>query len=85
LTLNTIQDGKRKKTKEEFKIKGDWTKQSKALKANHSKLTDEDLKHVPGKENEIVKRMETRLGKTRPEILKIIKAVELKGAVKTKI
>jgi hypothetical protein len=60
-------------TPENFKITGDWTVQSKQLKEKYSQLTDADLKFEPGKENDLLKRVETRLNKKREEVINIIK------------
>ncbi len=57
----------------EFKITGNWDTQSKELKGKFSQLTDSDLKFEPGKENDLLKRMETRLNKKRDEVISIIK------------
>ncbi len=66
------------KTAETFKITGNWEKQSKELKNKFSQLTDSDLKFEPGKENELLKKVETRLNKNREEVINIIKKAELK-------
>ncbi|WP_341905241.1 hypothetical protein [Fluviicola taffensis] len=65
-----------KKT-ESFKISGDWTKQSEQLKDKFSQLTDSDLKFEPGKENELLQRVETRLNKKREEVINIINKCEV--------
>lgn len=52
---------------------GDWNIQSKVLKEKFSLLTNEDLKFEPGKEGELIARMEKRLNKKREEIINIIK------------
>lgn len=67
------------KTAESFKITGNWETQSKELKSKFSQLTDADLKFEPGKENDLLKRVETRLNKKREEVINIIK----KGQPKT--
>ena len=54
---------------------GDWKEQSKQLKTKYPTLTDADLKFEAGKENELLKRVETRLHKNREEVIKIIKSV----------
>lgn len=56
-----------------FKITGNWADQSKELKSKYGQLTDSDLKFEAGKENELLGRMETRLGKKRDEVINIIK------------
>lgn len=62
-----------KSTAEQHKIKGDWDKQSKALKVNYPRLTDEDLKYEEGNEKDLYQRLENRLGKNRNEVIGIIK------------
>lgn len=57
----------------DFKITGDWGKQSKQLKEKFNQLTDADLKFETGKENELLGRMETRLDKKREDVISIIK------------
>lgn len=63
-------------TNGEFKMAGDWDAQSKELKGKFSQLTDSDLKFEPGKENDLLKRVETRLNKKRDEVINIIKKVQ---------
>jgi len=62
-----------------FKITGNWNEQCVDLKQKFSQLTDSDLKFEPGKDNETIKRMETRLNKSHDEVIDIIK----KGQHKT--
>jgi hypothetical protein len=65
-----------KKT-ESFKIAGNWAKQSQLLKEKFNQLTDSDLKFEPGKENELLQRVETRLNKRREEVINIINKCEV--------
>ncbi len=58
---------------EEFKISGNWENQRDELQKKFSQLTQDDLKFEPGHENELLKRMETRLNKGRQEVINIIK------------
>lgn len=60
-----------------FKISGNWAKQSVQLKEKFSQLTDSDLKFEPGKENELLQRVETRLNKKRDEVINIINKCEV--------
>lgn len=68
-----------KKTSEGFKITGNWDNQSKELKGKFKQLTDADLKVETGKENEMLKRVETRLNKNREEVINIINKVQHKA------
>jgi hypothetical protein len=61
------------KSKEGFKITGNWANQSKQLKSKFSQLTDSDLKFESGKENDLIQRMEKKLNKKRDEVINIIK------------
>ena len=61
------------KNSEAFKITGNWNDQSKHLKEKFTQLTDADLKFETGKENDLLKRVETRLNKNRQEVIDIIK------------
>jgi len=64
---------KENKIMEEFKITGNWASQSKQLQDKFAQLTDADLKFETGKENELLKRVETRLNKKREEVINIIR------------
>lgn len=51
-----------------LKIKGNWDELKGKLKQKYAKLTDDDLLFVEGKENELLGRLEKKLGKTMEEI-----------------
>ena len=55
-----------------FKITGNWNDQAITLKEKFNQLTDADLKYEPGKEHELLTRMETRLNKKRDEVVNIV-------------
>lgn len=61
------------KIAEPFKITGNWDEQAKVLKEKFSQLTDSDLKFEVGKEEDLLKRVETRLKKKRVEVMNIIR------------
>lgn len=56
-----------------FKITGNWAVQSKMLQEKFPQLTDEDVKFEPGKENDLITRLEQRLNKKSQEIMNILK------------
>jgi len=56
---------------EGFKITN-WDESSKKLKEQFSQLTDADLKFEPGKENDLLNRIENRINKKRSEVIDII-------------
>lgn len=61
-----------KKSTQAFKISGNWSAQSKQLKEKYPHLTDSDLKFEPGKEDELLTRLQTRLHKNRDEVIAAI-------------
>jgi len=64
------------KTPEAFKIGGNWEAQSGQLKQQFSALSESDLKFETGKENELLGRLQTKLGKNREEVIELIKKTE---------
>ncbi len=66
-------ESKTNKGPEIFKIFGDWKRQADKLKDKFPQLTDADLKFESGREDDLLKRVETRLHKNREEIINIIK------------
>jgi uncharacterized protein YjbJ (UPF0337 family) len=53
-------------------IKGNWNELKGKLKQKYANLTDDDLLFVEGKQDELVGRLEKKLGKTKDEVRKII-------------
>jgi hypothetical protein len=45
-----------------------WPKYKEQLKAEHPHLSEEDLKYEPGKEEELLMRLQEKLKKTKSEI-----------------
>lgn len=53
-------------------FKGNWNETKGQLKQKYSELTDNDLEFVEGKEDELLGRLQKKLGKGKDEIRKII-------------
>lgn len=53
-------------------LKGKWNEAKGRMKQRFAQLTDDDLLLVEGKEDELVGRLQTKLGKTKEEIHKLI-------------
>jgi uncharacterized protein YjbJ (UPF0337 family) len=56
-------------------IKGNWNETKGKLKQQFALLTENDLLLVEGKRDEMIGRLQIRLGKTKEEINKIIAAL----------
>jgi uncharacterized protein YjbJ (UPF0337 family) len=56
-------------------LKGNWNDQKGKLKTRFSTLTDKDLLFEMGKKEEMLTRLQAKLGKTREELVEIIEAL----------
>jgi len=51
-----------------LEIKGNWNVIKGQLKQKYGQLTDDDLAFVEGKEEELLGRLQSRLGKTKEDV-----------------
>ena len=51
-----------------LRMKGTWNEVKGKLKQKYGQLTDDDLVFTEGKEDELLGRLQSRLGKSRDEI-----------------
>lgn len=56
-------------------LKENWDEQKAKLKQKFAALTDNDLLFVEGKKEEMIAKLQTKLGKTKEELQKIIGAL----------
>lgn len=57
----------------DLNIKGNWKEKKGKLKQEYAELTDDDLTFAEGKEEELVGRVQQRLGKSKEEVRSIIR------------
>lgn len=55
-----------------LEIKGNWNELKGKLKQKYGQLTDDDLTFSEGKEDELLGRLQQRLGKDKEELRKVI-------------
>ena len=53
-------------------LKGNWEEQKGKLKQKFASLTDDDLMFTEGKKDEMIGRLEKKLGKTKEEIFQLL-------------
>jgi len=53
-------------------MKGNWKEIAGKLKQKYANLTDDDLLFKEGKEEELLGRLQNKLGKTKEEIRKLV-------------
>ena len=57
---------------DKLSIKGNWNEAAGKLKQEFASLTDDDLLFKEGKEEELLGRLQKKLGKTKEEIRDVI-------------
>ena len=58
-----------------IEIKGNWNEQKGKLKQKFANLTDNDLLYEQGKKDEMLGKLQIKLGKSKEELDKIIAAL----------
>ena len=56
-------------------IKGNWNEKKGKLKQKYAELTDDDLTYAEGREDELVGRIQKRLGTTKERAQEIIRSI----------
>ena len=56
-------------------VKGNWNELKGKLKQRFAVLTDNDLMYEEGKEDELFGKIQTKLGKSKQELQKIIEGL----------
>lgn len=60
---------------DELELKGKWNQVKGKLKQSYASLTDDDLQYQEGKEDELIGRLQDKLGKSRDEVRKILRDI----------
>jgi uncharacterized protein YjbJ (UPF0337 family) len=58
-----------------LQFKGSWNEIKGKLKQSYGNLTDDDLTFAEGKDDELLGRLQKRLGKSKDEVRKMIEAL----------
>jgi hypothetical protein len=59
----------------QFKLDAPWEEVKEKLKEHNYLLTDEDLEYVPGQEQDLLNRLEKKLGLPQNEVKALIESV----------
>ncbi|MDX5326014.1 MAG: CsbD family protein [Bacteroidota bacterium] len=60
---------------DKLEIKGKWNEVKGRLKQSYSVLTEDDLRFEEGREDELLGRIQQKLGKTRDEVVELIRKI----------
>jgi hypothetical protein len=58
-----------------FKLQAPWEEVAEKIKETNIHITDEDLEYVPGKENELLDRLEKKMSLDRENIIDLIESI----------
>lgn len=56
----------------QLQFKGSWNEIKGKLKQKYAQLTDDDLKYAEGKDDELIGKLQQKLGKTAEEVRHIL-------------
>jgi len=56
----------------EFKLRGNWNELKGKIKKEYGALTDDDLVYEEGKEDELIGRIQQKIGKSKDEVIEWI-------------
>ena len=54
---------------DEFKLKGNWNELKGKIKQQYGQLTDDDLVYEDGKDDELLGRIQKKIGKTKEQVI----------------
>ncbi len=60
---------------DKLQFKGQWNEVKGRMKQKYGELSDDDLAYQEGHEEELIGRLQKRLGKSRDEVVKEIKSI----------
>jgi len=58
-----------------LRLKAPWETVKERMKENDVNLTDEDLEYIPGKEEELIKRLEKVMNRSRAQVIAYIESI----------
>ena len=60
---------------DKLELKGGWNELKGKIKQAYGDITDEDLKHEEGKDDETLGRIQQKTGKTREDVISWLKSL----------
>ena len=58
-----------------LKLQASWEEVKERMKENDINLTDEDLEYIPGKEEELIQRLEKIMNRSRDQVIAYIESI----------
>lgn len=58
-----------------FRLQAPWETVKERMKENDISLTDEDLEYTPGKEEELIRRLEKKMNRSGDQVIAYIESI----------
>ena len=58
-----------------FHLENSWMEVKEKMKENNLELTDEDLEYEPGKEEELLERLQNKLNRSKESIQELLESI----------
>jgi uncharacterized protein YjbJ (UPF0337 family) len=59
----------------QLKLRGSWNEVKGKIKQEYANLTEDDLKYEEGKDDELIGRLQKKIGKTKEEVVNWIESL----------
>jgi uncharacterized protein YjbJ (UPF0337 family) len=59
----------------ELKLRGNWNEIKGKIKQQYAELSDDDLKYEEGQEDELIGRIQKKIGKSKEEVIDWIESL----------
>lgn len=59
-----------------LELRGDWNELKGKIKQANADLTDDDLKREEGKDDEMLGKLQQKLGKSREDVIRWLKSLD---------
>jgi hypothetical protein len=63
------------KNQNKLRLQAPWQTVKERMKENDINLTDEDLEYIPGKEEELIQRLEKVMNRSRAQVIAYIESI----------
>ncbi|MFN3555976.1 MAG: CsbD family protein [Bacteroidales bacterium] len=60
---------------DKLELKGNWNEMKGKLKQKYAELTEDDLKYEEGMDDELLGKLQKKLGKSRDELVDFLKSL----------
>lgn len=75
LVMHIIYQNQNIMDSKELKLRGNWNEIKGKIKQQYAELTEDDLKYDEGKDDELIGRIQKKIGKTKDQVIEWIQSL----------